>query len=143
VTNVRIEVDPPSGTATVWNDDVPYVLFGVHNPGTCAGEFCVLHNPSNHEYRDSPLLWDHGKFWRGIAGFPGAVEDPDSLAFRESMKGPRVQCMNCGQVIQSTHRHDFVTCKCKATSIDGGSDYTRILGSQWGFFSDPPESGVQ
>lgn len=35
----------------------------------------------------------------------------------------RVGCGRCGDVITSTHRHDFVTCSCGAVSVDGGSDY--------------------
>ena len=35
------------------------------------------------------------------------------------------QCLRCGQIIESTYRHDFVTCKCGALSVDGGHDYIR------------------
>lgn len=42
--------------------------------------------------------------------------------------GPKVLCRTCLDLIQSMHRHDFVTCSCGAISVDGGSDYTRILG---------------
>lgn len=27
-------------------------------------------------------------------------------------KGPKVKCLNCGDIIQSKHRHDFVACSC-------------------------------
>ena len=37
----------------------------------------------------------------------------------------RAKCKLCGDVIESKHRHDFVTCKCKAIFVDGGSDYWR------------------
>ena len=36
----------------------------------------------------------------------------------------RIQCNSCKDVITSTHRHDFVTCKCGAVSVDGGHDYS-------------------
>ncbi len=36
-----------------------------------------------------------------------------------------VQCNLCGDIIESTYRHDFVTCKCGCCSIDGGLDYLR------------------
>lgn len=36
-----------------------------------------------------------------------------------------IQCQECFEVIVSTHRHDFQTCKCGAISIDGGLDYKR------------------
>lgn len=36
-----------------------------------------------------------------------------------------VQCNHCRKVIVSSHRHDFVTCKCGCCSVDGGNDYLR------------------
>ena len=33
-----------------------------------------------------------------------------------------IKCNHCGDVIESTHRHNFVTCCC---SVDGGIDYLR------------------
>lgn len=35
------------------------------------------------------------------------------------------QCKLCGQTIESTHRHHFVTCRCGNLSVDGGHDYLR------------------
>lgn len=37
-------------------------------------------------------------------------------------------CKKCKEHIQSTWVHDFVTCKCKSISVDGGTDYLRRLG---------------
>jgi len=34
-------------------------------------------------------------------------------------------CGKCNERICSTHRHDFVTCKCGNVSVDGGSWYIR------------------
>ena len=36
-----------------------------------------------------------------------------------------IQCKLCGDVIESTHRHDFVECSCGACAVDGGHDYLR------------------
>ena len=36
-----------------------------------------------------------------------------------------IRCNICGDEIASKHRHDFVTCKCGACSVDGGHDYLR------------------
>lgn len=44
------------------------------------------------------------------------------------MKQTGVQCRTCGESIYSNHRHDFVTCKCGATFVDGGWDYLRVGG---------------
>ena len=36
-----------------------------------------------------------------------------------------IRCNLCGDMIESTYRHDFVTCKCGCCSVDGGLDYLR------------------
>lgn len=36
-----------------------------------------------------------------------------------------VKCKHCGDVIESKHCHDYVTCSCGCCSVDGGSDYLR------------------
>lgn len=36
-----------------------------------------------------------------------------------------VKCKICGDIIESTYRHDFVTCSCGNVSVDGGHDYLR------------------
>lgn len=40
----------------------------------------------------------------------------------------RARCRKCGDIIESRYRHDFVTCKCEAVSVDGGRDYFRRCG---------------
>lgn len=37
------------------------------------------------------------------------------------------QCKKCNDVIESKHRHDFVTCSCGEISVDGGLSYLRRL----------------
>jgi len=41
----------------------------------------------------------------------------------------RAKCKLCGDIIESKYRHDFVTCKCGAISVDGGQDYFRRVGN--------------
>lgn len=36
-----------------------------------------------------------------------------------------VKCGKCNDIIESKHRHDFVTCPCGNVSVDGGLDYAR------------------
>lgn len=36
-----------------------------------------------------------------------------------------IQCPNCMDIVVSLHRHDFRSCGCGKTFIDGGFDYTR------------------
>lgn len=35
------------------------------------------------------------------------------------------RCTNCGDEIESKHRHDYRTCSCGNLSVDGGKDYIR------------------
>lgn len=72
----------PDGDAELWaaaNVD----LANVHPPERCAGQACVIHNPSDHHMRSWPLVW-RGKMERicphGI-GHP----DPDESAYLKSM----------------------------------------------------------
>ena len=36
-----------------------------------------------------------------------------------------IQCKLCGEIIESTDRHQYVPCKCGACAVDGGHDYLR------------------
>ncbi len=36
-----------------------------------------------------------------------------------------IKCNLCGDIIISTYRHDFVSCKCGCCSVDGGNDYLK------------------
>ena len=44
------------------------------------------------------------------------------------------RCKKCGDEIESKHRHDFVTCRCGAVSVDGGKSYLKRC-----FPAIPPE----
>ena len=35
------------------------------------------------------------------------------------------RCKLCGDVIESTYTHDYVTCSCGNLSVDGGYEYLR------------------
>ena len=41
-----------------------------------------------------------------------------------------IKCLKCGDVIESTYRHNFVQCSCKACFVDGGHHYMRIGGNR-------------
>lgn len=36
-----------------------------------------------------------------------------------------IKCKLCGEIIESTYRNQYVSCKCGACSVDGGHDYLR------------------
>lgn len=38
------------------------------------------------------------------------------------------RCRKCGDIIESTYTHNFVTCSCGACSVDGGKSYLRRCG---------------
>jgi hypothetical protein len=41
----------------------------------------------------------------------------------------KLQCLKCGEILESKFTHDFVMCKCdNQTFIDGGNDYMRAGG---------------
>ena len=42
----------------------------------------------------------------------------------------RIKCKKCGEIIESTSRHDFKFCKCGAVAVDGGKDYLRRVGNK-------------
>ena len=41
----------------------------------------------------------------------------------------KAKCLDCEDIIESKHRHDFVKCKCGNSFLDGGDDYIRGGGS--------------
>lgn len=42
-----------------------------------------------------------------------------------------VQCLKCGEVIYSAHRHDFKYYKCSAVAVDGGNAYLKLSAADW------------
>ncbi len=38
-----------------------------------------------------------------------------------------VRCKKCSDLLESKHRHDFVTCSCGCVSLDGGLAYRRVM----------------
>ena len=46
----------------------------------------------------------------------------------------RIQCKQCGDIIESFHTHDLKYCKCRKVGIDGGLEYAKRLipsGANW------------
>lgn len=46
----------------------------------------------------------------------------------------RAKCKLCQEIIESKHRHDYVTCSCSEISIDGGDSYLRCCARNWDNF---------
>ena len=51
----------------------------------------------------------------------------------------KAQCRKCGDIIESTYRHDFVWCECNTIFVDGGIDYLR-RGGDFDYFIDLSEA---
>jgi hypothetical protein len=48
----------------------------------------------------------------------------------------KAQCLDCEDILESKHRHDFVTCKCGNSFLDGGEDYFRGGGNLLPLFDE-------
>ncbi len=51
------------------------------------------------------------------------------MEYLSIIKTNKIKCKKCGDIIESTYRHDFKYCKCGAVAVDGGKDYLRRLGN--------------
>lgn len=49
----------------------------------------------------------------------------------------------CAEVIESKYRHDFVTCSCGQSSVDGGDAYSRALAPSADMFPTPIQASVE
>ena len=45
------------------------------------------------------------------------------------IKTNKIQCLKCGDIIESFTVHDFKYCSCGACAVDGGKDYLRRCGN--------------
>ena len=70
-------------TDETWGANLgPTVLRNVHSPEVCAGEWCVLHNPSNHHMRDWPTMWrGDRRIMERTCPHGVGHPDPDDLAY--------------------------------------------------------------
>ena len=41
------------------------------------------------------------------------------------LKVNKAICDICGEILESKHSHDFVTCRCGNLSVDGGKKYLK------------------
>ena len=40
----------------------------------------------------------------------------------------RWKCLYCNDIIENKHQYHFISCKCGKSSIDGGTEYIRLIG---------------
>lgn len=82
-----------------------------HHPDDCAGEFCVLHNPSWHHMRDWPTLIRTSGLVERICEHGVGHPDPDSVAYfeRKGIEAMDVHgCDGCCTMekTQGEYKHD-------------------------------------
>ena len=46
----------------------------------------------------------------------------------------RAKCKLCNSIIESFHRHDYVTCACGEIAVDGGLDYFKVIARDYANF---------
>lgn len=63
-----------------------------------------------------------------------------SIILMWKIKRNAIKCNHCGEIIESTYRHDFKTCSCGRASVDGGHDYLRRCFIERGDYTDLSET---
>lgn len=59
------------------------VTLNVHERGQCAGEWCCIHNPSDHHMQEWPLNWrGDRRIMERLCPHGVGHPDPDDAAFR-------------------------------------------------------------
>ena len=68
---------------TTWIDDEGCRIVRVHTEGTCAGEHCAIHNPSDHVMNRYPRVMSHeiGALVERVCPHGAHHPDSDSLAY--------------------------------------------------------------
>lgn len=56
------------------------------------------------------------------------------------IKRNAVKCNRCGDIIESTHRHDFKWCSCQTVAVDGGLEYIKRCFKSEGDYTDLSET---
>lgn len=55
----------------------------------------------------------------------------------------RAKCKICKEIIESFHRHDYVTCKCGEISVNGGTDYCKASARDYANFLRVADDGTE
>lgn len=73
------------------------ILYGVHDPSQCAGEYCTIHNMSDHHMREWPQRWRNDRLIiERICPHGVGHPDPDEVFFyTDSITGSIHGCDGC------------------------------------------------
>ena len=60
--------------------------------------------------------------------------------YMKIIKRNAAKCNKCGDIIESTHRHDFKWCSCRTVAVDGGLEYIKRCFKSEGDYTDLSET---
>jgi len=135
---------PGMETTMMWDGTV----LTHHGREVCKAPPCPLHSPSEHPLNRAGLSWDRDsnlmKRWDSSQN--KYVIDPDDITYRRAQAEGKtlifrnaMKCNRCSDIIESTYRHDFVSCQCGDIFVDGGFDYLRSGAKDGADFTDLSE----
>jgi hypothetical protein len=78
---------------SVWGTQLrgPIIIHNVHSADKCAGQPCVMHNPSQHHMVDWPCNWrDDIQLMERLCQHNVGHPDPDCVAYITQMLGEAV-----------------------------------------------------
>lgn len=89
----------------------------IENNGHSGNVFHFSEIEKNERHYICPFIWE--------------IADSKCVKIGRIIKWPeliknKARCRKCGDIIESTYRHDYVSCKCGEISVDGGLDYRKI-----------------
>lgn len=64
------------------------------------------------------------------------------MTLKQYIKRNKIKCLSCGDIIESTHVHDYKRCKCGKVAVDGGTEYLKRAypeGNPYDWFVDLSE----
>lgn len=94
-------------TEPLFGEHIGQVALRTHPEGACSGEYCCIHNPSDHHMREWPQLWrsDKGLMERTCPHGVGHP-DPDDIAHKRRVNAPNLESVTvhgcCGCCTLST-----------------------------------------
>lgn len=104
-------------------------LSRTHPANKCIGEFCTIHNMSDHPLRQFAQHWNGAYMERIDLGTGDIWADPDDPHKPERPNAAR--CTVCDEVLYSRRVHDFISCSGGHVFVDGGTHYARRGADEW------------
>jgi hypothetical protein len=91
-----------------WTDDFGNIVFGVHEDDQCAGDYCTIHNNSEHRMRDFKQLWrDDMAIMERVCEHGVGHPDPDEIKLRKE-HGCDGCCLERLEIDQITEAQELV-----------------------------------